>query len=172
MHIQEELIREHSKPLTMRIVQYIGDDKTRFKELMTIFLGDSYRLTQRAAWPLAFCSIAHPELIKPYQKELLHKLTEPNQHDAVKRNILRIWVEQMPPENLWGELFDICYVFARSKDEPGAIKAFSLHVMGNITKQFPELATELRALVEDLMPMGTPAIQSRGKKVLKLLDKL
>ncbi len=172
MNIKEELTREHSKALTMRIVKYIGDDKDRFKELITLFLGDNYRLTQRAAWPLAYCCLEQPQLAKQYQKKLLQKLQEPNQHDAVKRNILRIWTEQMPPQELWGELFDICYTFARSKDEPGAIKAFSLHVMSHITKQFPELASELRMLVEDLMPMGTPAIVSRGKKVLKLLDKL
>jgi hypothetical protein len=172
MDIKEALEHEHSKAQTDRITKFIGNDKTRFKVLVSLFLGDDYRTTQRAAWPLAYCSLEHPELLEPYQTKLLQKLKEPNQHDAVKRNILRVWAYQMPPIDLWGELFDVCYTFTRSKDEPGAIRAFSMHVMSNITLQFPELATELRSLVEDLMPIGTPAIISRGKKVLKLLDKL
>jgi hypothetical protein len=172
MKIKEALEQEHSKAQTKRITDFVADDKNRFKELIDLFLGDEYRITQRAAWPLSNCGILHPELINPYQKALLKKLTDKGNHDAIKRNILRIWMHHMPPEELWGELFDTCYGFARSKDEPGAIRAFSIYVLGNITLKYPELVAEVRMLIEDLKPLGTPAIVSSGKKVLKQLEKV
>jgi hypothetical protein len=171
MDIQEALLKEHSKTQTARITNYIGDNADRFRLLVQLFLGDNHLITQRAAWVLSNCGRAYPELVGPYQQQLLDKLKTPGQHDAVKRNILRIWVHQMPPETLWGMLFDYCYGFARSKDEPGAIKAFSLYILGNIAVGYPELATEVRILIEDLRPIATPAIASSSKKVLKQLDK-
>ncbi len=171
MDIREALLQEHSKSQTQRITDYIGDDPERFKILVELFLGDHNRITQRAAWALSNSGLDHPGLTAPYQEQLLQKLQIPDQHDAIKRNILRIWVHQMPPEDLWGELFDVCYAFARSKDEAGAIKAFSIYIMGNIAWHYPELAEEVRTLIEDLKPIATPAVLGSGKKVLKKLQK-
>lgn len=171
MNIKEALLQEHSKTQTQKITDYIGNDPKRFKELIELFLGDHNRITQRAAWALSYCAEKFPHLIDPYQTRLLEKLVKPNQHDAIKRNILRNWVHYMPPEDLWGELFDICYAFARSKDEAGAIRAFSIYILGNIAMKYPELASEVEVLIEDLKPIGTPAILSSGKKVLKKLQK-
>src|SRR5689334_4378103 len=91
MNIRESLTREHSRNMTMRIVKYIGDDKSRFRELMDIFLAGEYRLTQRSAWALGYAGRLHPELITPYTPKLISKLQEKSVHDAVKRNILRVW---------------------------------------------------------------------------------
>jgi hypothetical protein len=169
--IKTALEQEHSKAQNKRITDFVGNDPIRFAELMNLFLGDSYIITQRAAWAVSNCGLDHPLLLTPYHRQLLTKLKTPNQHDAITRNILRIWVKHMPPEDLWGELFDICYRLVRSKDEPGAIKAFSLYTLGNIAAAYPELAIEVRSLINDLTPIGTPAIIASGKKVLKQLNK-
>ena len=50
MDIREALLAEHSKGQTTKIVRYIDGDPVRFAELMKLFLGDTYRLSQRAAW--------------------------------------------------------------------------------------------------------------------------
>ena len=48
MNLREALLKEHSKVQTMRIVEYVGDDKERFAQLMDLFLNDVYRVSQRA----------------------------------------------------------------------------------------------------------------------------
>ncbi|MES2778766.1 MAG: hypothetical protein V4651_02615 [Bacteroidota bacterium] len=171
MDLRSEILREHSKPQTLRIVQYVGNDKQRMKELMVLFLGNEYRITQRAAWPLSYIGIAHPDLVKPYDGKLLEFLQQQGAHDAVKRNILRLWGETMPSQKYWGELFDICYQLARSKDEAVAIRTFAMQVMSNIVITYPELTFELKSLAEELILLGQPAFISRGKKVLKLIEK-
>lgn len=154
-----------------RIVQYVGNNTLHMKELMDLFLGNEFRITQRAAWPLSYIGMAYPELITPYHQKMFELLQQKGIHDAVKRNTLRLWIENMPPKAIWGELFDLCHQLARSKDEATAIRVFAIHVMGNITIQYPELTFELRSLIEDLMLLNQPAFIARGKKVLKLMEK-
>lgn len=171
MDLRKEILKEHSKVQTLRIVKYIGDSEELFKELMQLFFGTEQPIAQRAAWPLSYIGIAHPHLIKPYHGRLLETLKQTNVHDAVKRNILRLWVECIPPETYWGELFDVCYRLARSKNEAIAIRVFAMHVMGNIAINYPELKSELIGIIEEMMLLGQPAFVARGKKVLKLITK-
>jgi hypothetical protein len=49
MNLRESLLAEHSKALTVRIVDYIGNNEERFAELMNLFLNDVPRITQRSA---------------------------------------------------------------------------------------------------------------------------
>jgi hypothetical protein len=170
MDLRSEILREHSKPQTLRIVDYVGSSPQRMKALMDLFLGDEYRITQRVAWPLSYIGIAHPNLIKPYHGKLLESLQQQGLHDAVKRNILRLWIEAMPPETYWGEVFETCYRLARSKDEAIAIRVFAMHVMGNIAIQYPELTVELTSLIDDMILLG-PAFVARGKKVRNMIQK-
>ena len=83
MNIREELLREHSKRQTMKIVRYVGSDPTRFKELMEDFLGDTYRLSPRASWAVNYCAEYHPKLITPYLRKLIEQLECDDVHDAV-----------------------------------------------------------------------------------------
>jgi hypothetical protein len=171
MDLRKEILKEHSKVQTLRIVKYVGDSKELLSELMQLFFGSELSIAQRAAWPLSYIGIAHPHLIKPYHGKLLEKLKQNCSHDAVKRNILRLWVESMPPETYWGELFDVCFQLTRSKDEAIAIRVFAMHVMGNIAIKYPELTNELIGVIEEMMLLEQPAFVARGKKVLKLINK-
>lgn len=173
MNIKAELLREHSKNQVMKIVNFIGEDEERFSELVQLFLNADYRLNQRSAWAVGHCGILHPQLIKPYFSAFIQKLQEPNIHDAVKRNIVRIWEDVEIPEEYLGEIYDICYGYLYST-EPYAIQAFSLTVCYKISIKIPELKQELRLTIEDLLlkhQEGSAAIMSRGKKILALLKK-
>ena len=172
MNIKEELLKEHSKINTMRIVNYVGDDKMYFKELMTLFLNGEYRITQRAAWAISFCAISHPELVKPYFKKILTKLNEPNIHDAVKRNVVKIFSEIELPEEFMGEIYETCFKYLRSMDENIAVKAHSMAVLEKICHQFPELKFELISTIEDMIPFGSAGIIARAKITLKKLKRI
>jgi hypothetical protein len=172
MNLRDELLKEHSKAQTNRVIKYVGDDKIRMRELMQLFTGNENIVTQRAAWAMSYIGITHPALIKPYHTQMLKQMNIPGVHDAIKRNVLRIWQEVMPPEDLWGETYDVCFKLLRSMEESIAIKAFAMTVMYNIALKYPELKDELIATIEDMIPYGSPAIANRGKKIVKLLEKL
>jgi hypothetical protein len=172
MNLREALLQEHSKKQTLRIVSYISDDKDRFALLMHLFLGPEYRVTQRAAWAVSCCAENHPELLKGWLKKIVQNLSHPGLHDAVKRNSLRLLQFIPIPKYLQGQLANICFGLLQSTPEPVAIKVFSMSVLGNLCKEEPELKNELKLIIESHLPHGSAGFISRGKKVLKQLERL
>jgi hypothetical protein len=170
MDIEQALLDEHSKKQTMRIVNFIGGDKKRFKTLFDIFLNGAYRVTQRAAWPLGYVAIEHPELIHPHLSKLIEKLAQKDLHPSIPRNILRILQEIDIPEKHHGRLVDICIGFITDARNPAAIRAFSMTVAAQICKNYPELSKELRMIFSEMVKYPQqPAISSRLRSAGKLL---
>lgn len=169
--MRKEILREHSKAQRDNIVEYIGTDESRFKELVHLFLHDEYKVVQRASWVLSECSERHPFLVMPYLGSLMGNLKQ-EVHDAVKRNTIRILQFVEIPESLYDITAEVCFDLLASKKEPVAIKAFSMTVLLQIVRKIPELKTELQVLIEDQMPYSSPGFTSRGKKILEVLKRI
>ena len=171
MSIKEELLKEHSKANTQKIVRSIGTDQVAFDELMELFFDDDYRVAQRAAWVVSHAVDGHPWLIKNHMHAMIQNL-KLKVHDAVKRNTLRVLQFVDISEEDMGECADLCFGFLRSGSEPIAVRAHAMTVLFNITKVYPELGDELRLAIEDLLPFGSAGIKSRGKRIIRELDKM
>ena len=170
MDIREALLREHSKSQCNKIVDYIGSDKKKFAELMRLFFGNEYRVTQRAAWPLSYCVQRHPELLTPYFDRLLNFLQMPGMHNAVTRNITRLLQGVKIPKKYHGRIMTICFNFISDINTPVAVKAFSLTILDNFLKGYPEIASELKLTIEERWENETPAFRSRARKILRKLS--
>ena len=164
-------MKEHSRKQSQRIADYIKDNPVRFEELIRLFLNGSYRVTQRAAWILSICSENCPHLLGPHLEHIILNLDKPV-HDAVKRNTIRLLQYIAVPVELEGRLAGICFRFLSSGSEPIAVKVFSMTVLANLCKKEPDLASELKLLIESQLPVSGPAFHSRAAKVLKELRKL
>jgi hypothetical protein len=167
MDLHKTLAAEHSKRQCDRIVRYIGNDPDRFAQLMELFFRGEYRITQRAAWPLGYCVRDHPELIGPYFKPLLDNLKKKGLHVAVTRNSMRLLQDVDIPKKYQGRVMNICFDFLQSPASPIAVKAFSLTVLQNLSRQYPDIKPELKLIIEEQWEHATAAFRSRAKKILK-----
>lgn len=173
LDIVSEINKDFSKAQVTKIADYIGADEERFGILMSVFLKGLYIHTQKAGWVLSECADNYPFLVIPYFRNFIQKLKEPFASDSVKRNIVRVWQYVDIPNEYIDEIYDICFGFLNS-NEAIAIKVFSMTVCHHITRKIPELKTELRLTVEDVLMKnqdGSAAIISRGKKILADLKK-
>ncbi len=161
------ILERHSKAQCDKIVRYIGNNKDRFAELMKLFFKGEYRVTQRAAWPMSYCVKNHPKLIQPYYKKLLDNLEKPGLHDSILRNTVRLLQYVKVPEKYHGQVMTICFNFIQSNETAVAIKAFSLTVLQNLSKEYPEILHELKTIVDERWEHETMAFRSRAKKVFK-----
>ena len=161
------LLEEHSKAQCNKVVAYVGNDKDRFAQLMKLFFEGEYRVTQRAAWPMSYCVRKHPELITPYFKKLIEKLGKPGEHDAVVRNIVRLLQDVHIPEKFHGQVMTICFNFIQSNETAVAIKAFSLTILKNLSKQYPEIRSEIKTIIEERWEYETAAFRARAREFLK-----
>lgn len=169
MNLKEEILKEHSKARCTKVVNWVGGSQQRFDKLFALFLADEYRVTQRAAWPVSYCVIAHPVFINKHWKKLISNLKKPNLHDAVKRNSIRLLQHIEIPEKYQGDLMDICFKYLGSPTETLAVKVFSMTVLANLAKIYPEIKPELKLLIEDQLPDQSAGFKSRGKKILNAL---
>jgi len=167
MNIKTALLQDYSKAQAQRIAAYIGSDPERFKLLMLLFLNGEYRVTQRAALVLRFCTENHPALAEPYMDELISNLERPLPA-AVKRNTVRYLQQACIPAHLQGRLADICFNYLTGA-EPIAVKAFAITVLANLAKTEPDLANELKIIIQDQMPHASPGFLARARKVLREL---
>lgn len=170
MKLREEILKEHSKEQCAAIVAWVGSSKKRFNELFDIFLNDEYRVVQRAAWPVSYCVEAHPQLINDHFESLVKKLQEPGIHDAVKRNSTRLLQHVNIPEEWQGPVMNICFDYVTNPGEAVAIKAFSLTVLANLAKHYPEIIPEIKLVIEEQVEEQSPAFKGRAKKILKDLN--
>ena len=166
MNIKEALEAEHSKTLTLRIINYIGADTERMAELMACFFSDQYRL--RASWAVGYMAEMNPKLIEPYLEHMILNLNNPV-HDAIMRNTMRVF-RDLPTisDELLGLTTDVCFRYVTTPSVAVAIRSFAMRVLEKICQKVPELKEELRLTLEDLMQYETaPAFRSSAKSVLK-----
>lgn len=168
MDIKKELLKEHSKSQSQKIATYIGYNKKRFDELMSLFFSSEYRVTQRAAMVVSHCADKHHELVAPYLEPMILNLKN-DVHVAVQRNTLRVLQEMEMPDSVIGDAADICFKIMESAKEPTAVKVFAMTLLANICKKVPELKNVLKILIEDQLPYGSAGFKSRGNKILKRL---
>lgn len=167
MNIRDEIEREHSKENALRIASYAVQSKQYFKELMDCYTDSDYRISQRAAWSVSWAAKNKPAMIEPYMGVLVKRLQEPGVHPAVIRNAVRILEDISIPEKFHGDVMNSCFTFIETPATPAAIKAFSLTVLFNLSKQYPEIKPELKLIIEERWDTETAAFRSRGRKILK-----
>ena len=170
MDLRNAILKEHSKAQANKIIAWVGNNQQRFDLLFDLFLNDEYRVVQRAAWPLSDCVINHPQLINRHFSKLIKNLRKPGLHDSVKRNTVRLLQHISIPRRLQGEVMDTCFGYIIDPKEKVAVKAFSLTILQNLSREYPEIRPELRSVIEDRWDYETAAFRSRAKKILKELS--
>jgi hypothetical protein len=168
MNIRQALLEDHSKRHTGTIAAYTGNDTERFGVLMSLFTGGETRLVQRSAWVLSYVIRKHPSLLTPYLAQTIDLLKTPGLPTAVPRNILRVLQDIPLPESVHEPLMDACFRFIADPAAPIAVKAFSLTVLDNLSRTYPEIRGELVTTVQERLPYETAAFRSRARKVLQM----
>lgn len=171
MNLRSEILAEHSKKQTEKIISWIGDSQQRFDELVNLFLSDENTVVQRSGWPLSYIAVAHPQLVKKHLPVLVKTLHKEKIHNSVKRNIVRFLQEVPLPEELHGEIMDLCFGFITDLQEATSVKVFSLSVLEHLSKQYPEIIHELTVIIEERWDYETAGFHSRARKILNTINK-
>jgi hypothetical protein len=166
MNIREALLAEHSSAQTAKIVYYIGEDERRFNELVQAFFDGPYRVTQRASWPMSNCVEAHPKLVRPHIQRLLNELDRDDTHNAVRRNILRLFQFIEIPERYKGRIFSRCIEFLDDPSEMVAVRVFAMTVASTIARTEPDLMREVQLVAGKYLADATPGFRARARMVL------
>jgi hypothetical protein len=119
---------------------------------------------------LSYCVINNPPFIQKHFSNLVKNLGKPNAGDSVKRNTVRLLQHISIPKQFHGEIMSICFNFISDPQEKVAVKAFSLSILQNLCRQYPEIRQEIKTIIEDRWDYETAAFRSRARKILKELS--
>ncbi len=143
-----------------------------FDELWTIALSEELPINWRAAWAIKGIWEESPELVSPHLSNMRRALANIKQ-DGVKREFLKMISENPLPddEEELGILLKYCFDWLASPMEPIAVRVHSMEILFQISAQIPEIIPELKTTIEVAMQEGSAGMVSRGRKILKALQK-
>jgi hypothetical protein len=167
LNLQSEILKEHSKKQWNKIVLWVGNDQEKFDELFEYFKSTDNIFAQRSAWPVSYLAEANPTLIDKHFDELIEMLQKEKAHVAVKRSIIRMLQTFQLPEKYEGVVMNFCFAAVQSDVESIAVKAFSITVLENLTKKYPEIIPELKLILASRLPIESAAYKSRANHFLK-----
>lgn len=166
MDLRAAILQEHSKAQSLKIVAWVGSDKSRFRALLDLFLHGEYRVVQRSAGMVSKIADIQPELIMPHLEVIVSKMSEPGVHVAVKRNVIRLLQGIEIPEKLHGVVMNSCFGLLADPKETIAVRVFSMTVLSNLSKSYPDIRQELKAIVSDIMEQEASAgFKARVRKL-------
>jgi len=154
------------------LVRYIADFPEHLELIMTKVLDDSQPENWRAAWMVDKIHEQHPELVIPYLQTMTDFVLT-TQNSGKKRHLLKLISMNEIREEYLAILLNFCIEIFTNSAEPVAIRVHAMQTLFNIAQREPDFSGELIELIEHEMKYhGSAGLTSRGKKLVKKLDKL
>ncbi len=150
------------------MMSYLKAHSEDFQELMDLATADKQPYSWRAAWLLSSCVDQNEALIREHIPAILARIEVAN--DSQKRDLIRVLLEVEVPEEVEGQLFDICINIWSKVNKIPSVRYSAIRLAIRIAERHPDLIQEIDIVtqehfVESLSP-GTK------RSLLKILRKL
>ena len=140
-----------------------------FGDVVNAILVNSPGIRMRASDAAEKITRDHLEWLKPFKKQFLTKIAYIQQKE-VRWHIAQILPRLSLTKNERQKVFDLMLAFL--EDESRIVRTFAMQALTDLAVQDSRYIDIVRDIVKRLMRNGTPAMQSRGKKLLVTLDNL
>ncbi len=148
------------------VVELVMAEPARLEQVVNAIRIDNPGLRMRAADALEKISVLHPEWVLPYKKKLLEDYSEIEQKE-VRWHLAQILPRLSLTAREREKVFELMISNLTAKSS--ILKAFSMQALADIALQDDRYREKVRTLIAELTAKGTPAMQSRGRKLLKIL---
>ncbi len=164
-----QLEAEASRANTDYVANWAGTNAERIADLVDIALNADGQTAARALWALEKVAAAHHNILLPHIPALVAALPRFT-FSGMRRIACKILMLTDVPQDFDGPIVDFCFRMLETPDEPIGVKANCMSLIASRLADYPELKSELKAIVADILTN----IQSSGFKVrakhLKLLN--
>jgi hypothetical protein len=148
------------------VVQDVLHDPALFEVVFNGMLSDDPVIRMRSADAVEKITAEHPEYLQPFKEELIHQVARSEQQEVrwhVAQMVPRLDLSVEERELVVAILLD--YLSDRSK----IVKTFSMQALAELAEEDASLRDRLIPLFEELTETGSPAVKSRGRKLLARL---
>ena len=149
------------------VIAAVEADPALFEALFWGMIDADPLVRMRAADAVEKLSADQPELLRPYKAALLTDIA------AAEQQEVRWHVCQMLPRLNFSPAERrqaLTILRGYQDDQSKIVKTFAMQAMADLAAQEPALKPEIIPLLRQLTQTGSPAMQSRGRKLLRKLD--
>lgn len=172
-YLCNSLLTDRSKNNINHLIEYVGNDKSRIKEMMDLIDDDDKIIRQRGSWVIGNYAQKYPGHLQGFLYKIIKFLNQ--DHDlydqTVLRNLLKVLEYHDVNEEDEGLFYAKCIDIITDLEMEIAPRAFSITVALKIALKYPELMEEFKEILEIIKPDQSAAIQARIKKSLTLMKK-
>ncbi|MCB0476836.1 MAG: hypothetical protein KDC84_01660 [Crocinitomicaceae bacterium] len=94
------------------------------------------------------------------------------QTQGILRSMLRSVSQHEAPQKNESEWIDLCFHYLIKLDYEIAVKVHAMQILFMYCKKYPELATELKGVIENGEKNYSPALAARSRNILKSLERI
>jgi hypothetical protein len=148
------------------VVEDVLHDPSLFEVVFDGMLSDDPIIRMRCADAVEKITAQHPEYLQPFKTRLIHQVAKSEQQEVrwhVAQMVPRLDLSVEERELVVAILLD--YLSDRSK----IVKTFSMQALADLAEEDARLRDRLIPLFEELTEAGSPAMKSRGRKLLRKL---
>jgi hypothetical protein len=150
------------------VIAEVLNDPSLFKVVFNGILSDDPIVRMRSADAVEKITAKHPEYLQPYKEKLIQQVARINQQEV------RWHVAQMLPRlELSKEeravIVEILLDYLNDKSK--IVKTFSMQALADFAERDAGLRPQVIKLLEELTRTGSPAMRSRGRKLLEKLNR-
>ena len=148
------------------VVAKVLDEPGLFDALFYGMLNDDPLIRMRAADAVEKITARHPEYLVSYRAPLLQQVARIDQQEV------RWHVAQMLPRLEWndaGRATCVEILIGYLDDRSKIIKTFAMQALADFAERDARLRPQVIGLLEALTQTGSPAMQSRGRRLLARL---
>ena len=149
------------------VVQQILDNPQLFPDVFEGLTSDEPIIRMRSADVIEKVAKQHPEYLQPFKSQLINEISRIDQKEVqwhVAQMFAYLTIDQSERDTIMNIL--LTYL---SQDTGAIVKTFSMQTLAIFAERYPDIRPEIIELIECLMKTGSPAIITRGNKLLSRL---
>ncbi len=146
-----------------RVADMVCADAKLFPALIAGLWSDNQLIRMRAADAAEKVTRKHPELLKPYKKELLGLIAESPEQELrwhLAAMVPRLILTAAEGERALASLHDYL------KDRSSLVKTFALQGLADLARNQPRMRQRVIELLREATRNSTPAMKARSRRLL------
>jgi len=144
-------------------------DTSIFRELFTGLIHQDEVIRMRTADAVEKISRQRPDLIEPYKEEIIYDISKIDQQEVRWH-----WAQIVPRLELNEDerLHVVGILISSLDDQSKIVNTFAMQALADLIKDDRTLRPAILPLLEEKTRSGSPAVRSRGRKILHDLSEM
>ena len=150
------------------VVAEVLNDPSLFEAVFNAMLSDDPIIRMRSADAVEKITAKHPEYLQPYKRKLIQQVAKIEQQE-VRWHVAQMFPRLELSKEERAVIVEILLDYLNDKSK--IVKTFSMQALADFAERDASLRFKVIKLLEELTRTGSPAMQSRGRKLLERLKR-